>query len=190
MFDITSVRPGASSHPYDFEITGGGIIKFTLNNVAIPNKATDESTSYGFVKFRVAQKENSTVGELIENKASVVFDFGAPISSNVTMHTIGGEQVQEYVEISTDVEEVQVPGVEVLVYPNPFVESATVEIKGMGNTPNIDFQLFDVTGKLVQIDSHKISKFRFHPNQLPGGLYFFSILSDGQLVTSGKVFIK
>ena len=190
VFDITTIVPGASSHPYDFEVTGEGFIKFTIDNIALPNKTTDEDGSYGFVKFRVRQNANTPVGEVIENKVSVVYDFGAPILSNTTMHTIGGETVEEYVEISTDVEEVQIPGVTVNVYPNPFVESATVELTGLGDTPNIDFQLFDVTGKLIQSDTHKISKFRFHPNQLPGGLYFFSILSDGQLVTSGKVFIK
>lgn len=190
LFDIASITPGVSSHPYDFEVTGEGLLKFTLDNVAIPNKETDESASYGFVKFRVAQKENTPVGQVIENKVTVVFDFGAPIPSDVLMHTIGGEEVQEYVEISTNVEDVQVPGVEVKVYPNPFIESASIEIKGLGDSPNIDFQLFDITGKLLQTDSHKISKFRFYPHQLPEGLYFFSILSDGQLVTSGKVFIK
>lgn len=190
VFDIASITPGASSHPYDFEVTGEGYIKFTLENIGLPNKAMDEANSFGFVKFRVSQKNDTPIGEVIENKVSVVYDFGAPIVSNTTRHTIGGETVEEYVEISTDVEEVQIPGVEVKVYPNPFVESATVELIGLGDTPNIDFQLYDVTGKLVQTDSHRIPKFRFHPNQLPGGLYFFSILTDGQLVTTGKVFIK
>ena len=150
VFDITTIVPGASSHPYDFEVTGEGFIKFTIDNIALPNKTTDEDGSYGFVKFRVRQNANTPVGEVIENKVSVVYDFGAPILSNTTMHTIGGETVEEYVEISTDVEEVQIPGVTVNVYPNPFVESATVELTGLGDTPNIDFHLFDVTGKLNQ----------------------------------------
>ena len=190
LFDITQVVPGASSHAYNHEITGEGVLKFTFENIDLPNLVTNEQASHGFIKFRVTQKLNTPQGAVIENKASVTFDFGAPILTETTIHTVGGAKVIDYVEVITDTENVTIPGVKVNVYPNPFVESATVEIEGIGERPNLEFQLFDVTGKLVQTDSHKIPNFRFYPKQLPGGMYFFSILHEGQLLTSGKVFIK
>ena len=190
IFDITTVVPGASSHPYEYEVTGEGILTFTFQNIDLPSTAINDETSYGFVKFRVSQKLNTPKGAVIENTASVTFDFGAPIASEMAFHTIGGETVSDYIEVSTDVDDIVIPGVSVDVFPNPFTERATIELIGLGATPNITFQLFDVTGRLVQADSHSISRFDFYPNQLSEGLYFFSILSEGQLVTSGKVFIR
>ena len=184
--------PGASSHPYEYEVTGEGILIFTFQNIDLSSTAINEETSYGFVKFRVSQKLNTPIGAVIENTASVTFDFGAPIASEMAFHTIGGEAASDLieVEVSTDVEDIVLPGVSVDVFPNPFTERATIELVGLGETPKITFQLFDVTGRLVQADSHSISRFDFYPNQLSEGLYFFSILSEGQLVTSGKVFIR
>ena len=190
IFDVRTIVPGPSSHAYDYEVTGEGILTFTFNNIGLPNVAANDQTSHGFVKFRVSQKPNTPMGAVIENRASVTFDFGAPVASEMAFHTIGGEEVTDYIEVITDVEDVVVPGVAVKVFPNPFTESAAVEIDGLGENPAVTFQLFDVTGKLVRTDFHNISKFRFYPNQLPGGLYFFSILSEGQLITSGKVFVK
>jgi len=189
--DITTLVPGSSSHTYDFEVNGEGIVKFTFRNINLLNEATDASKSYGFLKFKVSQKKDNPAGMVIENKAVVNFDFGAPIVTNETFHTIGGETVEDFVEISTDVETVFVPNLEVKIAPNPFdAQGATIELVGLEGTTDVQFHLFDVAGKAVQFQQFNSNKFQFYPNDLPQGLYIYTIRAEGGLVNSGKVFIK
>lgn len=189
--DITTLVPGSSSHSYDFEVNGEGIVKFTFRNINLLNEATDAARSYGFIKFKVSQKKDNPEGMVIENKAVINFDFGAPILTNETFHTIGGEMVEDFVEISTDVETVFVPNLEIKIAPNPFDESGTtIELIGLEGTTDVQFQLFDVAGKAVQFQQYNTHKFQFYPADLPQGLYIYTIRTEGGLVNSGKVFIK
>ena len=54
--DPQFVRPGASSHDYDFEVYDNGILKFTFNNIMLIDSSTNEGASHGFVKYRITQK--------------------------------------------------------------------------------------------------------------------------------------
>jgi len=71
--DIESVVPGSSSHPYDFEIYENGILKFTFNEIQLQPSGSAEATNRGFVKFRIAQKPDLSVGTQIKNSAAVFF---------------------------------------------------------------------------------------------------------------------
>ncbi len=191
-FDISTLVPGASSHTYDYEISGSGIIKFTFNNINLPNKAANEAASHGFVKFRVSQKQGNPVSMVIENQAVVTFDFGAPILSNLTYHTIGGEKIEEFVEVSTDIEDLYIPNIEIKIHPNPFdaLHGTMVEIVGLESVSDLQFKLYDVVGRSVQSQRFATNKFRFYPGSLPQGLYIYTISRERGLINSGKVFIR
>ncbi len=189
--DITTLVPGASSHFYDYQVSGTGVVTFTFRNINLLNEATSASKSFGFVKFKIAQKKDNPAGMVIENQAIVLFDFGAPIFTNPTFHTIGGETVEDFVEISTDIETVYIPNLEVKIAPNPFdANGATIELIGLENVKAVQFNLFDVAGRNVQQAQFTSNKFRFYPANLPQGLYIYTIRAKGGLVNTGKVFIK
>lgn len=191
-FDITSLIAGASSHTYDYEISGAGILKFTFKNINLLSAEENEAKSHGFVKFRISQKRGNPAGMVIENRAEILFDFGAPILSNTTFHTIGGEEVEDYIEVSTNVDELYVPNLEVKISPNPFDASrgATIELIGLEGVTDVQFDLFDVAGRRVQGNRYNSPKFQFYPSDLPQGLYIYTIRIEGGLVNTGKVFIK
>ena len=191
-FDISTLVPGASSHDYDYEVRGAGIIKFTFKNINLPNKAVNESASHGFVKFRVSQKLDNPVGMVIENRVAVTFDFGAPVLSNPVFHTIGGETTEEFVEVSTDTEDVYIPGMIVKIQPNPFdaTYGTEIEIIGLEDLSKLQFRLYDVAGRVVQNQKIAANKFRFYPRHLPQGLYIYTIGRGDGVISSGKVFIR
>ena len=190
--DITTLVPGSSSHLYDFQISGTGVLKLTFKNINLLSANDREEKSFGFVKFRISQKTDNPIGMVIENQAVVNFDFGVPIFTNPTFHTIGGEKVEDFVEISTDVKTVYLPNIEVKIMPNPFdaANGATIELIGLEGITNIQFNLYDVAGRIVQSKQFNNPKFQFYPVQLPQGLYIYTIRVEGGLVNSGKVFIK
>ncbi len=97
--DINSIQPGASSHSYEFDLIGDGAIKFTFNDILLPDSNINEPASHGFVKFRINQEQDVAPGTIINNTAFIYFDFNEPIQTNNVFHTIIKEQrygLQQY----------------------------------------------------------------------------------------------
>ena len=89
-----TVRPGSSSHPYEFDLLGAGVVKFSFPNIMLPDSNINEPASHGFVKFTVSQRPSLDMGAAIENHADIYFDFNDPIRTNTYRHTIGDEFVE------------------------------------------------------------------------------------------------
>ena len=180
--DPTSVRPGASSHDFTYEVTGEGILKFTFEDIhLLPNGGTNSS---GFVKYSISQKPNNPAGALIKNGAAIFYDYGHPNYTENTCH-----KIEDFVRVSTN--EIFHPAVQgVKVYPNPFVETATVEIVGTEHFGAIKFVVFDTNGKMVYRQEADGPIFTISRNDLPAGFYFYQLEANAQLISSGKVVIQ
>ncbi len=181
--NMHTLKAGASSHPYDMEIYGNGIVKFTFENINLPDSTTNELLSHGFVKFRISQKPNNEVGTEIFNSAAIYFDYNAPVITNETMHKV------EEGFVETGSIKIYVPEVEVNVFPNPFVHATTFEILHSENQIFRDnvFSLFDVNGRLVRRAYFSGNTFQFQRNGLQSGIYFYHIISNTELIFGGKL---
>lgn len=89
-----SVLPGASSHAYDFELLGNGVVKFTFPDIMLPDSNANEAASHGFVNFTVSQFVDNADGTVISNQAAIYFDFNEPIFTNFYTHTVAEDFVQ------------------------------------------------------------------------------------------------
>lgn len=189
----TSLEFGASSHPYRAELIGSNVLKFTFNNVQLPDSFVNVAASQGFVKFRVRQKPNLALGTKILNKAAIFFDFNAPIITSRTFHTVGRSFL-----VSAIVDPPKANGIPIKVYPNPFTDLSTFELdvsppdsyKGGGLSLGIirTFKLFDTMGRELRHEKFEGVKFVFERNGLSKGMYFFTIES-GEKIGSGKLLI-
>ena len=182
--DLLSLRPGVSSHPYAFSLANDGTAEFLFENINLPDSTSNESGSHGFVKFRISQTADLSLGTEIRNKAAIFFDFNDPIITNETLHTIG----EEFVEVNSVHTFIQ--NVSLKVFPNPFTESAQFELEGLEGNESFTFNLFDVGGKLVRKETFQNNVFQFNRNGLISGLYFFEINNAQGLVGTGKVMVK
>ena len=178
--DITSVRPGAASHPYEFDVSTEGVLNFRFNNIMLPDSNINEAASHGFVKFKVAQQPDLEVGTQIFNSAAIYFDFNAPVITNKTLHTID-EPI-----FTVSIDPVIHQKASVKVFPNPFVHSATFEIEGTYIEQGY-FKLFDINGRLVRLMQFDGDRFEINKNNLQPGMYFFIIENNGQMISSGKI---
>ena len=183
--DPATVFPGASSHPYEFEVYGQGIVQFTLSNLTLL-PGSSGSASEGFVKFRVAQKPNLTCQTAILNRAAVWFDFNQPVVSNETKHT-GGCPIDTFAVVKTIV--IHNPGANLKVYPNPFVESATFEITDV-QARDYALELYDIQGRLYSIAFFNHPKFRLFRHQVPSGIAIYRLTADGRPVATGKLLTR
>ncbi len=188
--DITSIRPGASSHPYTFEAYGDGFVKFTFSDLGQVNSMNNEMLSHGFVKYRISQKPNNPVGTIIENSAIVFQDYNVPTDTEFSRHQVGGDSLTDFLCLmTTSIENPNFPNVNLNVYPNPFTDFAKVEVTGE-QFQNMEFHVFDASGRKVRVENFENNELEFYRNQLPQGLYIFTIIVKGQVVQSGKLIIQ
>ncbi len=183
--NLSTLRMGAASHPYTMDVSGQGILKFTFRDINLPDSTTNEPASHGFVQFSIQQKEGNTDGTVIQNQASIYFDYNPPIATNTVLNTIG----KIYIDGSISTDEVDGKKIEVLAYPNPAHDMMSFTVKD-GAVEGFDLLLFDVQGKMVQQISTTGDTATLHRNSLPEGLYFFQIVSGGKPLASGRVVFK
>lgn len=183
--DPASVRPGAASHPYTWELTGAGALAFYFENILLPDSNVNEPASHGFVQFRMAQRAGVPLGAVIKNEAAIYFDYNAPVITNTTLHTIG----KDFYTLSI----VHNPShglFPVTVAPNPFHEQATITLPEAlpGETT---FRLLDQNGSVVRTRVFSGKTLEFSPQNLSPGMYYFEIKDNsGRTRSSGKMILQ
>lgn len=180
--DLSSVRIGASSHPYEWQTYGEGVLKISFPNIEL---ASEEA---GFIKFRVAQQAANPINTRIANQAAIYLGYDAPIKTNEVWHKVGGDDYIEFVTV-TGIKNVNIPNVEISVFPNPFVETATFKIAGKNYRAGT-FSLHDVQGKLVHQADFNGNQFDFSRGDLTSGIYFYHLHADGEFLNSGKIVVQ
>lgn len=183
--DMTTVRVGASSHPYSWNIDSSNILVFTFDPIALPDSNVNEPASNGFIKFRISQIPDVPPGSVIFNRAGIYFDQNEPVITNRTFHTIGND----FMRLVSNTNEVTTGLQSVLVFPNPTRESARIELLGTG-TSKKSFQLFDLYGRLLKETAFWGSQHDFKREKLPSGVYWFQIKEKGRRIASGKLVMK
>ncbi len=183
--DVASVRPGASSHPYDFEIYGQGILRFTFPNIQLPDSTENEPASNGYVTFRVSQNHDVPLGSVIENSAGIYFDFNEPVITNTVFHTIGEDFLDEVNAINA----IDLENGQLRVYPNPIAGEAIFELPAQ-KLLNPTFVLQDGLGRVLQSEQFTGNVYRFEREHLLPGIYFYSIESNDRSVYTGKIVLE
>nr|MCU0348823.1 T9SS type A sorting domain-containing protein [Saprospiraceae bacterium] len=183
--DPTSIRPGASSHAYSFELIGGDSLRFTFSNIMLPDSNVNLAASQGFVQFVAKQMPDLALGSVIANEAAIYFDFNDPITTNRVFHTIG----EDFIQVLNSASETANVHGQPTVYPNPAFGAVTfalpLELKDASY-----FTLHDQLGKLVHRQAVSGDKFVFERKGMAPGIYFYSIENEGLKIFAGKVVLK
>ncbi len=183
--DLASLRPGASSHPYEYTVSPEGWPMFTFKDIMLPDSNVNEAASHGFVKFKISQREVNSNGTLIKNSALIYFDFNSPIQTNSVVHKVG--QVFPWTIVGTI--EMQPIAPTLRIFPNPVTERATLFLENM-EAGMLRLLLVDPKGQVLRDEKKFGTGFEFLKAELPPGIYFFKIEKDGKWISSGKLIIQ
>lgn len=119
---------------------------------------------------------------------------GVPIYENTTIEehymAMNGCDSTVFIQIAvvTGTNDALGASFELLVFPNPFDASVTIEIKGIESNKPLTFQLLDVTGRVVQQETFRSPSLSLQRDNLPSGLYFIKIASEeGQPIAVGRM---
>lgn len=185
--DMSFIRPGASSHPYEMDIVDGRVLKFTFPNINLLDSLTHESESHGFIKFKIKQKANLHNGERIENEAAIFFDFNDPVITNTTFHTIGSDFIPSiFVPETTDSEE----EIAVQIEPNPFSEQTRIELSLEPSQFPVKLLVIDALGRKIKEESYDGNIIQFDAKELQKGVYFLRLQSKYKALGQSKFIIQ
>ncbi|MCW3084879.1 MAG: hypothetical protein JWP12_2245 [Bacteroidetes bacterium] len=177
-----SVVPGAADHAYTYNLSGEGILTFRFDNIMLPDSTTDEPASSGYFTYTVHVKHGTPVGSVINNNASIYFDYNLPVVTNTAINTI--------VDVSTGIETASSNNA-VKVFPNPFNDNTTFVIRSDKMNETYSFEMTDVLGKTVQsIKGISGKQFTVSRNGLQSGIYFYKIIAAGKNIGTGKLIIQ
>ena len=184
--DITTVRPGAASHNYTWDIDDNNILVFTFENILLPDSTTNYSASRGFIEFKISPYDGlpyDLFDIIIENQAAIYFDSNPPVLTNITNHKLG----EDFIEWSIASSHSELPNASIIVAPNPAQRIAEFLLDewpaGIKH-----FELYDSQGRPVHQQEFIGKKYQLYCEHLPKGLYFFKIIDkkagqgSGQLV--------
>jgi Secretion system C-terminal sorting domain len=167
--DAAYIVPGASSHPYRFDLKEGRILSFKFANILLPDSTTNEPRSHGFVKFYIRQSASNVIGTKLQNQAGIYFDFNDPIYTNTTK-----------VEVSLP-SATFLPGVALSATISPTPAKHQVRVHLHQTLSNCNWKLYDSTGKQVQKGDEQQPFFTIQRNTLPSGIYLCKVqLADGK----------
>ena len=179
--DPTSIRPESASHPFSWNFSGGNVLKFTFDHILLPDSATNEAASQGFVQFRVSQKTDVPIGSVIRNCAAIYFDFNPAVITNETFHTVG----RDYILVQTETPEPDAPRLR--IGPNPFRDATMFYFDAAVHGV---LTLYSPGGQVVRQEPVSGPNFRFQRGGLTTGWYAFDLRDQGRLLARGKIVVQ
>lgn len=182
--DPGSVAPGASSHPYEFEYYSDRRLKFTFDNIMLPDSNVNLEGSQGFVSFRVSQIADVPLETDIFNQAAIFFDFNPPVYTNTTVHRVG----EDFVSVSAW--QPFLSGLTLRVMPNPVAQSAVLQLEGLPAYGDWQAELLDVNGRPVRIATVNGDRWHFVRGDLPAGIYILRVVAGEKMLGTGKVILR
>ncbi|MFZ0595766.1 MAG: T9SS type A sorting domain-containing protein [Flavobacterium sp.] len=97
-FDIASLSPVDGSHPFTTRVIQGNQVEFMFNNIQLG--FADENND-GYLVFKIRSLNSLTEGAVLENTASIYFDYNLPVVTNTSvvkmqrsLHTISFETIK------------------------------------------------------------------------------------------------
>jgi hypothetical protein len=172
--DIGSLKMILYSHTYRLDIINNSVLRWTFNDILLPDSTTNELLSHGLIQFSIKKKHNLPIGSIISNRVAIYFDFNEPIITNTVENTL-----TELVGIRNWNPK---KGNDLYIYPNP--ASSELWIKCYEHRIN-SVAMYDVTGKEVisyQTSSNNKTAV-LNISEVSNGLYFIhTYLSNGETV--------
>jgi uncharacterized repeat protein (TIGR01451 family) len=121
--DIASLQIGNASHTFAFNVSGKGrpVLRWTFDNILLPDSNTNEEKSHGFVSYSVRPKAGLAIGTRLENFADIYFDYNDPVRTNTTVNTIWQPTYTPGILDTVFVTATQKPMADrdLSIYPNP-----------------------------------------------------------------------
>ncbi|WP_162127788.1 T9SS type A sorting domain-containing protein [Flavobacterium phycosphaerae] len=172
-FDISTLQITDSSYPCVTKITASNKVEFMFENINLPaanntNRNTVASVDNRvYVAFKIKTKPTLVAGDVINNSASIYFNYDSPTNTN-NAQTLITDTLGLNENILT----------KVLVYPNPVKNILNIDTEDNINSTEI----FDVNGRLLETILSNEKK--INVSSLSKGVYLIKAHTDKKVITA------
>jgi fimbrial isopeptide formation D2 family protein len=177
--DWSSLQMVGSTHSYNLTMKDGNKLQWTFNDIKLPDSTKNFNKSVGFIAFRIKPKSNLSVGDVIQNKASIYFDYNLPVITNTVITTV-------VTNVVTGVRDIQNREMKFVLAPNPNTGQAYLHVSGR-LTGKFEMSIIDNSGKMIMsrtIVRNTIAEVLNVPvdmQQLPAGVYYIKLQQKEKL---------
>ena len=181
VFDLNTLRGGASSHAYRTRIYGDRTVRFVFEADLLPGET-------GFLRFTVGQMPDLPAGTVLENRATLYPSGNVPRTTNPVRYTIGGAP-ENFILVTASGPETT--DVAVQIAPNPFAERAVLTLPdAYGPTEKI-LRIFTAEGRHLRDLSFMGTTCTIERAGLPSGLLAWRLdeIKTGRRLTGGRLIL-
>ena len=174
--DLNTFQVINYSH-YCTSLLTGNKLSFNFPNIQLADSSTDFNGSQGFVQYRIKPLANLPAGTLIHNRASIYFDYNAPVLTNTTTNEFMlGVGVPSTIKASS-----------ISIYPNP---SSGVFRIDAGNNKLKEIKVTDVLGRIVLVTNINSSNTTIDLSKETKGVYFIQLSDENNNRVNKKIIIE
>lgn len=183
LLNISTLKMGASSHQYNYNIINNGILKVQFDNIRLPDSSENNIASQGFFKFNILPKNSLADNTIINNKASIFFDFNNGVETNNVYHTIK----ENIFNVVTSVSSTYQNKYAIKVYPNPFSNVFTIQLISVNQKDhNHTLIVFDVNGNEIYSGFFN-DEITINTKNWNEKLYLYTISTNNDVIATGKL---
>jgi uncharacterized repeat protein (TIGR01451 family) len=174
--DPDSFRMVSASHNYVLDRIGNQLT-WRFENILLPAAVQDANGAKGYVQFKVKPLPGYSVGDMIQNTASIFFDYNPAIVTNTFATTfVESLGVDEYADSQFS------------IYPNPANDFINVKVKD-GSLQKMT--VYDLLGKtILEAGSSDIASGSMDISGVSSGIYLLEVVSDNNLKVTKKLIVK
>jgi len=178
--DLSTLSVHSASHPFNWNIEKGRILKFTFLPIQLVDSFANEKASRGYVNYSIMPNKNLPLGTKIKNTANIFFDFNPAVVTNTYIHTIGKPVISAVFHYKH-------PSYSVKAYPNPFSDQITFELDK--NQSNFKLELLDLFGRTIFTQQESTNILVLKQINIPlQGMFIFKIYNNKkELISQGSL---
>ena len=185
--DASTLRLGVSSHTYTTQWKGKDTLSFIFDNILLPDSFRNEAKSHGFVRFKIAQKQDLPIGTILKNQAGIYFDFNEAVITNTTFHTVGKDFIPSIV---SNINKLDALNYNVSIAPNPVVQSLNITIDNGNISDTYSVLIFDMLGRQVKRQSFNTKSIILNRENLENGIYLLEVRANHKTIKRQSIIIS
>lgn len=136
-------------------------LSFRFDDIWLADSMSNEPESHGFVQYRIKPFAPLINGNTIENKASIYFDYNAPIITNTALTHVGYLSVAEADKSK------------LIIYPNP--SSGIFQVQFTGSVDELE--VYTTSGLRISSEINPANKLNLDLSNQPKGMYILKARS-------------
>lgn len=176
--DETTLSMISASHNYNLNRNGTNL-KWTFDDILLPPSIAETNIGKGYITFKVKPKPGYAIGDVIENTASIYFDFNPAIITNTfSTEFVAALELSDF-RYNT-----------VYVSPNPATTSFEIQLKNTDEALAL-VTINDLVGKTIKIlQSDSETQITIDVSDLSQGIYLIEITTKNNHKLLKKLIIE